>query len=94
MYGILLAVVAGLTILTVVITKWYLAEGILKPVYYLNIITSLLHALVNWMMFIHDAEQVGMLMYNLLSIYAIVMAVKGLKRLKKERQDEAQKTKI
>ena len=85
MYGILLTIVAALTISTVVVTKWYLAKGILKPVYYLNIATSLLHALVNWMMFIHDPEQIGMLLYNLLSIYAIIMSVKGLKRLKKEK---------
>lgn len=84
MYGIVLGAVAVLTILTVVITKWYLAKGILKPVYYMNITTSLLHASVNWIMFLHDAEQVAMLLYNLLSIYAIVMAIKGLKRLKRE----------
>ena len=87
MYGIILAVVAVLTILTVVITKWYLAKGILKPVYYLNIITSVLHASVNWVMYLHDSEQIAMLLYNFLSIYAIIMSVKGLRRLKREKKN-------
>lgn len=87
MYGILLAIVAVLIITTVVITKWYLAKGILKPVYYLNIIISILHAFVNWIMFIHDTEQIAMLLYNFLSVYAIIMAIKGLKRLKRENEE-------
>lgn len=86
MYGILLAVIAVLTILSVAVTKWYLAKGILKPVYYLNITTSLLHASVNWAMFLHDTEQIAMLLYNFLSIYVIIMAAKGLRRLKIEKQ--------
>ena len=85
MYGITLAVVAILTILTVVITQWHLAKGILKPVYYLNIATSLLHATVNWAMYLHDSEQIAMLLYNFLSIYAITMSIKGLRRLKREK---------
>jgi hypothetical protein len=84
MYGTILAVVAIITIFTVVITKWYLAKGILRPVYYLNITTAILHASVNWIMYLHDSEQIAILLYNLLSIYAIVMSIKGLKRLKKE----------
>lgn len=88
MYGIILGIVAVLTILTVVIAKWYLAKGILKPVYYMNIITSLLHASINWIMFVHDVEQWAMLLYNLLSIYTIVMSIKGLKRLRKEANEE------
>lgn len=88
MYQIILVIIAILTVMSVTTTKWYLSKGILKPVYHLNIFTSLLHATVNWAMFLHDSEQIGMLIYNFLSVYTIVMAIRGLNRLKEEDTNE------
>ena len=89
MYGSLLTIITLLTISGVVASKWYLAKGILKPVYCLNITISVLHFVVNWMMFLHDSEQISLLLYNFLSIYAVVMSVKGLMRLKRESQNKS-----
>ena len=85
MYSVILTIAATLTIIIVISAKWFLAKGILKPVYYLNMVTSVLHASINWIMYLHDPEQIGMLLYNFLSIYVIIMSIKGLRRLKKEK---------
>lgn len=89
MYGTSLAAINITSIILVVILKWYLAKGILKPVYYIGIVVSLLFTVMNTLMFIHDVEQWSIMLLNLLNAYAIVMNIIGLRRLARETKDEA-----
>jgi len=89
MYGFSLASINITAILIVVILKWYLAKGILKPVYYLGIVASCLFTCINVMMFLHDPAQWSIMLLNLLNAYAIVMNIIGLRRLARETNEQA-----
>lgn len=86
MYSFWLTTVNVIAIVFVLILKWYLAKGTLKPVYYLGIIASCLFSCVNIMLFIHDPAQWSILLLNILNIYSVVMSVIGLLRLSKEKK--------
>jgi len=88
MYSFWLTTINILAITLVVILKWYLAKGVLKPVYYLGIVASCLFSCINIMLFLHDPEQWSIMLMNILNVYAVVMNIIGLKRLAKEERNE------
>jgi len=90
MYSTLLASVNVTAILVVIALKWYLAKGILRPVYHLGIVASCLFTCVNVMMYLHDPAQWSIMLLNLLNVYAIVMNVVGLRRLRKESNENSE----
>ncbi|KKM72554.1 hypothetical protein LCGC14_1419300 [marine sediment metagenome] len=87
MYSFWLTIINISAIILVIALKWYLAKGILKPVYYLGIVASCLFTCVNIMLYVHDSTQWSIMLLNIMNAYAVVMNVVGLKRLKKEKED-------
>jgi len=76
-----------LTIIAIILTmfsKWYLAKGILRPVYWLGIGIGITYLILNTVTAFLRPEFQAVIFYNLLSIYAISMSIKGLNRLRKE----------
>ena len=84
MYNVSLTSLNITAILIVVVLKWYLAKGILRPVYWLGIIGAIIFSCMNFMLFIHDTEQWSVMLLNILNAYGIIMNIIGLRRLKKE----------
>ena len=91
MYSILLASVNITAILVVIVLRWYLTKGILRPVYHLGIVASCLFTCTNVMLYLHDPGQWSIMLLNILNAYVVVMNIIGLKRLRKEK-NEAKKT--
>ena len=66
--------------------KWFLSKGVLLPVYVLTIIGSVSTAVFNVLLYLDQGKAHGsILLFSANSAWTIMMAVKGLLRVKNER---------
>jgi hypothetical protein len=70
--------------------NWYVATGDLEPVYWLMIIMSVANATTNISIMIDEPKYWGLWSYNVLVVWSLFMAVKGLLRLRIEREDQVE----
>jgi len=63
--------------------NWFVARGILKPVYWLMIIIAISSAALNLMVAVEKPAYSSLLLFNMLSIQAVYCAIVGLRRLAK-----------
>lgn len=84
MYSFWLATINIFAVILVIILKWYLSKGILKPVYWLGIATACLFTCVNIMLFVHDSSQWSIMLLNIMNFYSVIMNIVGLRRLYKK----------
>lgn len=65
------------------IDKWLLSKGQLEKVYKLMIVGCFLNAALNLYLASINEQQRGLLLFLLSSAWTLIMAIKGLRRLKK-----------
>lgn len=76
---------------------WFLSKGKLHISYPLIIIACTCYIIVETILALRDPVQLGILVFNLTNLWAIIMALKGLMRLKEEKEkkkDESDKSKF
>ncbi len=64
--------------------SWYIAKGRLRLVYWLMIIMGLFQFVLNSILVAFRPDLWGILAFQFLVVWTIVMGIKGLLRLKKE----------
>ena len=60
------------------------AKGHLRPAYWLMIFGGISFFILNTVVTFKSPENIGLILVNLLSIWTIIMGIKGLLRLRKE----------
>lgn len=83
-YNLALSTVNITAITIMLVSDWYLAKGILRPVYCLGILTATLFGVESVMMFVHDADQWSTLLMNIVNVNVLVASASGLRRLARE----------
>lgn len=76
------------TIVTVVLnvlSHWNLSRGNNKTVYILNLFVYASYFAIETALAFNDPSQIGILLFNVLNLWAFSMAVKGLLRLRREK---------
>ena len=73
------------TISITVLKNWFVAENNLKPAYWLMIFLGISLACLNTYVGLNGKGQEALLFTNILSVWSILMGIKGLKRLKREK---------
>ena len=68
---------------------WNLSRGNLKLAYPLIIAIAVSNVIVDIYLTLIHPEQSGVLIYSIANLWAIIMAAKGIMRLKKEQKDHA-----
>jgi hypothetical protein len=63
---------------------WFLSEGRLKTVYYLNMAIFIGYFITETAVALNDPAQWPLFFMNIVNVFAFFMAVKGMKRLKRE----------
>jgi uncharacterized membrane protein len=61
---------------------WYISVGALKKSYYLSVAIYILVATVDTSVAIIEPNQIGILMFDIVNFWAIIMSIKGILRLK------------
>lgn len=80
--GATIVCVAGVT------RSWLIAKGDLYPVYWLMVIMGLANGTANFAMLSRNGEFWGLWGYQILVFWSLVMGVKGLLRLRSERDND------
>lgn len=68
------------------LNNWALSKGNLKIVYPLIVVMSIFNIIIDAYLCIIHPEQVGIMVYTFSNLWAMWMATKGIKRLKKEKK--------
>lgn len=71
-----------------VIRNWYTAKGQLRPVYWLMLVMSMANAVTNITVSYYTPKYIGLWAYNVLIIWSVIMAIKGLVRLSEEEKSK------
>jgi uncharacterized membrane protein len=71
---------------------WFLSKGKLNYSYPLIICACSCYIVIETYLAIRDPVQLGVLVFNFVNLWAIVMAVKGLLRLKEKQKEEKNAT--
>lgn len=66
---------------------WLLSKGELKKAYKLSIVMFLGFMVVETGLALRNPEQIHMIVFNVVNAWSIAMAIKGLRRLKREEDD-------
>lgn len=69
------------------INHWNLSKGKLMLVYPLTIVVGVSNIILDAIIAIYNPELSGMVLYTISNIWSIIMATKGLLRLRKEKND-------
>lgn len=83
-----------ITILTLVvvpanmIAQWFLSKGKLYLAYPLLIFVYVLYIIIETFLALRDPAQTSVLLFNIVNIWAAIMAWKGLQRLKKSENEK------
>lgn len=82
--------VVTITTITVVVLQLYnhynLSRGNLKLAYKIAIVAYSLYAAIETSLALRDPQQISVMLFNIVNVWAIAMAVKGLRRLKLEEE--------
>ncbi len=70
------------------LNHWFLSKGKLKKVYPLTIAVNICCILLEGFLALRDPTQISILLFIPLYVFAIIMAIKGLKRENKEKTQE------
>jgi len=82
------------TILTFIViclsltNSWFLSQGKLKVSYPLIIAICSLCIIIETTLALRDPTQIGILMFDITNTWSIIMATKGLARIKEEEKDK------
>jgi hypothetical protein len=79
---------ATFVLISGVARNWWVAQGTLKPVYWLMLLMAVANTLINVTISVNDPQYWGLWSYNLLNIWSFGMAIKGLQRLRVEEQED------
>jgi uncharacterized membrane protein len=71
-------------VILAVIKFWYLSEGNLYVTYRLDIVLFTSYIILETYLALRDPSQTSLLLMNIISVWALIMTIKGIKRLKKE----------
>ena len=71
------------TVLLNVASHWNLSKGNNRMVYILNIFVYASYFIIETALAFNDPSQIGILIFNILNLWAFSMAIKGLMRLRK-----------
>lgn len=74
------------TVLLVLINQWLISNGNLKRAYPIIILIGILNIITDLYLALTHLEQIGMLLYMISNSWAIIMAARGIRRLRKEEQ--------
>jgi uncharacterized membrane protein YfcA len=88
---IVFATLTAIIILLQVFKHWFLYKGNLKLVYILNIAVFIGYFIIESTVAFNDPSQWPLIFMNIVNVFAIVMAIKGLMRIKEEENDRQPK---
>lgn len=81
------------TIIFLQLTKhWFLYKGNLKVVYYLNILAFICYFITESTVAFNNPNQWPLFFMNIVNVFAIIMSVKGIMRLKEEAKNNTNST--
>jgi len=79
----------GMTIIiTQILKHWYFANGNLWYSYHITIVIYLSYMCLETTVALHDHAQRSLLLMNIVSIWALIMSIKGIIRIKKESKND------
>jgi len=76
------------------INHWFLSKGKLHVSYPVIIVACICYIIIETILALRDPVQMGIFVFNITNVWAIIMATKGLLRLKEEKKNENNKTKL
>ena len=66
--------------------QWFISEGLMHRVYPISCVIYVLYATVETTLGLTNPEQSGILIFNLVNIWGFAMAVKGWRRVRKNKE--------
>ncbi len=78
-----ISILTAVIIITQLIKYWYLSKGYLLISYYLTIIAAISCCILETKLALAHPEQLSIIFFNILYVWMVVMAIKGICRLKK-----------
>ena len=83
-YSIFVLIMGIIIVITQILKHWYFANGNLWYSYHITIITYLCYIGLETTVALHDHAQRSLLIMNIVSIWALIMSIKGIIRIKRE----------
>jgi hypothetical protein len=71
-----------------VFNHWFLSKGNLAVAYKLSTVGYTLHMIMDTILAFSSPEQMAVLLFNLVNLWAFIMAVKGWVRLRREGKEK------
>ena len=76
-----------LIVILQIINQWNVSKGNLKLVYPAIIAVAIMNIIVDTVVSIYDSRLAGLMLFYISNTWAVVMAAKGIARLKKEEKN-------
>jgi len=86
MLGTFLLILTIVVISLSFINHWNLSHGRLHITYPLTIVTLLIYMTIETTIALRDSVQYSMLLFNVINTWGILMAIRGIRRLKREKE--------
>ncbi len=87
-YGIFIGIASTIGAVLLFWQYWTAAQGQMRRMYILFIFVNSLMLLQNSVMIIKNHDQVGLLPFHAVFIWGVSMGIKGLLRLRKEKEND------
>ena len=86
--GIFFFVLSLFALVVSLLNHWFLSQGKLHISYPLIIIACTCYTIIETMLALRDPVQMGVMVFGIGNIWAVIMACKGLKRLKEKEKEK------
>lgn len=87
-YSISVMILGVFVVISQILKHWYFSKGNLWYSYHINIITYICYIFLETIVALHDHAQRSLLIMNIVSIWALIMSIKGIIRIKKESKND------
>ena len=83
-----LIVGSAISVVLILINHWMISNGNLQKAYPIIVVIATMNIITDIYLALTHLEQLGMLLYMISNTWAIFMAMRGMRRLKKEQKED------
>ena len=80
--GIIITVLTLIVVPANLLAQWQLSKGHLKFAYPLLVVVYSFYIVIETILALRDPSQISILLFNIVNIWALIMAYRGIQRLK------------
>ena len=87
-YAVFITAMSIIAVIFQFFNHWLLSKGELKKHHITTIIVATFYIIIETSLALREPSQIGIMLFNIVNVWMLIMAIKGLRRLSKLKRDE------